>query len=193
MGKRVVHLHLNHLRIDHHEPQVVRAETKENACDYSINADAFAASCRTGHQGMRHLRQITEDDFPVNILPQNDRNAMFCLRKIVRFQNLTKCNFDLFRVGDFDADGVFARNWGKDIDPFRPRCASKIALKTGDFVNSDAASRINLVSGNRRTPRDITGTRINVKLFERVDQHMLKLFQLGRIRRLSPFEVDRLQ
>src|SRR5260370_10134178 len=134
MRKRVVHLHLNLLRIDHNEPQVVRAETKENAGDDGINADAFAASCRTGHQGMRHLRQITENDLPVNILSQNDRNAMFCLSKIVGFQNLPKCYFDLFRIGYFDADGVFAWNRGADIDPFRPRSAGTIPLKPDTFA-----------------------------------------------------------
>src|SRR5438132_9367558 len=124
MRKRVIHLHLHHLRIDHHELQFVRWEAKENARDYRIDADAFAASCRARHQCMWHPCQIAEYYLPINIFSENDRNPMFCMRKFVRFENLAKRYFDFPGIGYLDADSIFPRYWGEDIDSFSPRGTS---------------------------------------------------------------------
>src|SRR5438132_4796647 len=181
MRKGVIHLHLYHLRIDHHELQLVGWEAKENTGYYRIDANAFAASCRARHQRMWHLCQIAEYDLPIDIFPENDWNPMFCMHKLVGFENFTQRYFDFPGIRDLDADRIFPGYRGEDIDPFSSRGAGKIALKAGDFVDADAAGRVDLKSCNRRAPCNVTRTRINVELFERVNQHMLNLFQFHGI------------
>ena len=73
MRQRVVDLHLDHLRIDHDEAQFLRREPEDHARDQRIDADAFAAAGRSGDEQMRHLREIGDDRFAVNVLAQRQR------------------------------------------------------------------------------------------------------------------------
>ena len=50
MRKRIVHLHLNDLRVDHHKAQIIRAELEQNAGDNGVDADALAATGGPRHQ-----------------------------------------------------------------------------------------------------------------------------------------------
>src|SRR5689334_14295958 len=104
---------------------------------------------------MWHLCQITEYDLPINILAENDRNPMFCMDKLVRFENFTQRDFDFPGICYLYADRIFPGYRGEDIDPFGSCCAGQIAFEAGDFVDPDPAGRVDLKSGNRRTPCNI--------------------------------------
>ena len=83
MRQRVVDLHLDHFRIDHDETQLFRREPVEHARDERVDADAFAAAGRAGDEQMRHLREIGDDGFAVNIFAERERE----LRGSLPFQS----------------------------------------------------------------------------------------------------------
>ena len=73
MRQRIVDLHLDHLGIDHDEAQLIRREPEEHARDERVDADALAAAGRARDEQMRHLREIGDDRFAVNILAERER------------------------------------------------------------------------------------------------------------------------
>jgi len=60
-------------------------------------------------------------------------------------------------------------------------------------LDPHTASRIHFVSRDRGSPSNVSGTGVNVELFERIDQDMLNQFQLRRVGRFSAFQIDRFQ
>ena len=94
MRQRVVDLHLDHLRIDHDETQILRREAVEHAGDERVDADALAGAGGAGDEQVRHLREVGDDRFAVNILAQRERNlARLCALPNRRLQQLAQGDF----------------------------------------------------------------------------------------------------
>ena len=86
MRECVVNLHLDHLGIDHDEAELIGRETEEHARDERVDADALAAAGRAGDEEMRHLREIGDDRFAVNVLAERDRQLGCARVPILRLQ-----------------------------------------------------------------------------------------------------------
>ena len=129
MRERVIDLHLDHFRIDHDEAQFFWREPEDHARDQRIDADAFAAAGRACDEQVRHLREIGDDCFAVNILAQCQRKPGLRLGflPILRLKQFAQRHFHFAGVGQFNSDGVFAGNWSKDVDPFGTGRSSQIA------------------------------------------------------------------
>ena len=136
-----------------------------------------------GDEQMRHLREIGDDGFAVNILAERDRHFRGARVPIFRLQQLAQRDFHFARIGELDADGVFAGDRRQDVDPLRARGAGEVALEADDFVHAHAFRRINFVAGDRRTFGDVAGRDLDSELLERVDQRLLNLRELRRDRR----------
>src|SRR6266478_4189126 len=96
MRQRVINLHFDHLWVDHHKAQVVRLKPKKDTGNDGVYADAFATSGCSSHQAMRHLGQISQDDFAVHILTEHNRNTHGSLSPFLRFENLRSVTFIFF-------------------------------------------------------------------------------------------------
>ena len=67
MRQRTIRLKFDHFRVNDHQTQLVRGETKEHAGDQGIDTNTLPTASGTGDQQMRHLRQVGNDRFAVNI------------------------------------------------------------------------------------------------------------------------------
>ena len=191
MRQRVVHLHLDHFRIDHNEAQFLRSKTKEHARDKRVDADALAAPGRAGDEQVRHLREIGDNRFPVDIFAQREREFDVRLRflPILRLQKFAQRHFHFACVRQLDADGVFARNRRENVDALRAGGAGQIALEAHDFIYAHTFRRINFVARDGGTLRDIACRNRNPELPKRFDQRLLNSLQLGGIGCGSSFGV----
>ena len=171
MRQGVIHLHLDHFRIDHDEAELFRREPEDHAGDERVDANALAAAGRPRDEQVRHLRQIGDDRLAVNVLTQRERQFGFRTRflPILRLEQLTQCHLHLARVRQLDADRVLAGNRREDVDSFRPRCPGEVALERHDLVHSHAFGRVNFVARDRRTFRDVAGRNCDTELPESVD------------------------
>jgi len=106
--KRIVMLKLDHFRIDHDKAQFFRRESEEHARDERIDADAFASTSRTGDEQMRHLREIGDDRFAVDVFAERERDfaSRFRFIPIRGFQQLAQRHRDFARVGELDPDQI---------------------------------------------------------------------------------------
>src|SRR5207244_9515804 len=112
MRERIVNLHLNHFRIDHDETQFLRREAEEHARDQRIDADALTAAGGAGHEQVRHLGEISDDCFAVNIFPEREWifRASFSLLSVGRLQKFGQSHGHSTRVRQLATARVYAWN-----------------------------------------------------------------------------------
>ena len=108
MGKIVVDLHLDDLRIDHDEAQGLRSMLEEQARDDGVDADALAASRGPRNQKMRHRRQIGDDRMAVHILAERQRQRRLGRLPGLALKKFPDTDLHLAGIGDLDANGVLA-------------------------------------------------------------------------------------
>ena len=159
MRQRIVMLELDHFRVDHDEAHFFRREPEQHAGDEGIDADAFASTSCTGNEQMRHLREVGDDRFAVNVFAERERNSALCFRffPIGRFKQLAQRHRDFARVCQLDTDRVFPGDGRENVNPLRSGGAREVALETHDFVHSHAFGRINFVTRNRRAFGNVAG------------------------------------
>ena len=128
VGQLVVDLHLDHFRVDHDEAELLGRIPEKQARDDRVDADAFAAPGGSGHEAVRHLREIPDDRVPVNIHPQGERKLRGTFPPGVFFEQLAEGDLHFFRVRDLDSHGVFARNRREDVDSLGAGGAGDVSL-----------------------------------------------------------------
>ena len=77
MRQRIIRLKFDHIRVNNHQTQLFRGETKEHAGDQRIDTNTLATASGTCDQQMRHLCQVGDDRLAVNIFTERERN--FCV------------------------------------------------------------------------------------------------------------------
>ena len=63
---------LQHLRVDHDEPDLIRSRFVEDAADHRVDGIAFSRSGRSGHQEVRHPRKVDDTGGSRNIFSQSE-------------------------------------------------------------------------------------------------------------------------
>ncbi len=193
MRERVVDLHLDHLGIDHDEAELIGREPVKHARDERVDADALAAAGRPGDEEMRHLREIGDDRFAVNIFAESDRQLRGGRVPIFRLQQLAQSHLHFAAVRQFDADGVLAGDGRENIDPFRACGTGEVAFQTNDLVHPHTFCGINFVAGDGRSLRDVAGRDCDPELAEGFDQNLLDVLQFGGIGRDSALRIVRIE
>ena len=116
MRQRVVLLQLDHLRIDHHEPELVGRKAIEQRRDDRIDANGFAGAGAAGDQQVRHFREVGDDRMAVNIFAQRERDLRFGVAPFLGFQQVAHDDLGFDGVRHFDADGAFSGHWRENVD-----------------------------------------------------------------------------
>ena len=125
----VVHLHFDHLRVDHDEAKFVGAEFEKHRGNDRVDAHRLARAGRARDEQMRHGCQIADDRAAIDILAERERDFLLRRAKLRIVQQLAQRHGDLLAVSNFDADRVLARDRREDVDPFRAGGAREVGLK----------------------------------------------------------------
>ena len=67
--EHVVDRQLDHLRVDHQEPERLGRVAIDERRDQRVDADRLSRPCRAGNQEVRHLRQVGDDRAPSRSRP----------------------------------------------------------------------------------------------------------------------------
>ena len=140
---------------------------------------------------MRHLRQIGDDCFAVNVFAERQRNSAprFRFLPIGRFEQLAQCDGDFARVGELDANRVFPRDGRENVNPLCARGSRQIALETHDLVHPNTFGRVNFVARDCRAFGNVARCDRNSKLRQRVDQRLLNALQFRRVGAAASFRI----
>ena len=182
-------LHLDDLRIDHDEAQLLGRKLVEHARDDRVDADALAAARGAGDEEVGHLGEVGDDRAAVDVLAEGKGDLGLAVDPFVAFEEFAEDDFDFFAVGDFDTDGVLAGNGREDVDFFGPGGAGDIFLQIGDAVDAHAARRINFEAGDGGAAGDVAGAGLEPELLQRVENAALHGEKFGRVRGLAVAHV----
>ena len=149
MRDAVIDGQFQHLRIDHDQPALIRAQPVDQAQDHGVDRDRLAGAGGAGDQHMRRAGEIDDDGFAADILAEAERK----LDGVVGFlggEQFAQINFFAMRVRQFDADGVAARYHG-DARGQRAHRARDVVGKPDDARRFDAGRRLQLIQRHHRT------------------------------------------
>ena len=173
MGQPVIHLHFDHLGVDHDEAQFVRAELEEHRGDDGIDADRFARAGGTRDEAVRHGGEVADDGLAIDVLAQRKRDLLFRGAEFRVVEQLVKRDGDLLQVRDLDADGVLAGDRREDVDALGAGGAGDVCLQLRDAGNPEAGGRVDFVAGNGRSAGDVAGGDLDTEGLQRFDDRAL--------------------
>ena len=106
MRDAVVDRELEHFRVDHDQPALVRPQPVEQAQDHGIDGDRLARAGGAGDQQMRHAGKIDDDRFAADGLAEAERQFRGGVDIVVAGELLAQIDLLARRVRQLDADGI---------------------------------------------------------------------------------------
>ncbi len=106
----LVDAQLEHLRVDHQHPQVFRRGLEQQLSNHRVDRHRLARTGGTGHQQVRHARQIGHGRAPGNVLAQRQGQHAGRLVVFLRAQQLGQVDHLAGDVGNFQADHRLAES-----------------------------------------------------------------------------------
>ena len=128
----LVHLQLDHLRIDHQHAQLLRQCLVEQRDDHRVEADRLARAGRAGHEQMRHAREVGDDGVAVNVLAEGHREERRLLRERIGVDDVAQRDQLAALVRHFDAHRRRAAD-AFDADRFRLQREREIVAEVDDL------------------------------------------------------------
>ena len=126
MRQRIVLLQFHHLRIDHHEAELVRAEPVHQGGDDGVDAHRFTRTGAASDHHVGHLSQIGDDRMPIDIFAQGQRNPRLRVLPLRGFQKIPHYYLGLDCIGNLDTHRGFTRNRSQDVQPFGLHCRGDV-------------------------------------------------------------------
>src|SRR6266542_2191331 len=92
MWNAIIHIQLDHFRIDQQHTYIIWCGLSENASNYSIQADTFSCSSRACDKQVWHTRKIAYTHQASYVFAQCDSELRFCFGGLVflAFQHLAQ-------------------------------------------------------------------------------------------------------
>ena len=165
---RVVVVQLDLLRIDQHEPDLVRARAQQDADEHRVDGGGLARAGRAGDEQVRHLREIGADRAPRDVLAEPDRQRRPLRRRLL--EDVAESHDAPLRVRHLDADRLLARDRREDPHVGRRERVREVVLERRDLRHLRPWREPQLVARDVR-PGDRTDyVRGDAEVPERLDQ-----------------------
>jgi hypothetical protein len=103
---------LEHLRIDHDQPALIRRQPVEQAQDHGVDGDGLAGAGGARDQEMRHAREVDNHRLAADALAQAERQLGGGFGVVVDVEQFTQIDLLALRIGQLDADDVAAGHHG---------------------------------------------------------------------------------
>ncbi len=145
----VVGRELQHLGVDHDQPQLVRRHAEEHGEDHAVEAHGLARSGRARDEQMRHGGEIGDDGLAEDVLAQDDRQVRLGLGEGGAGDELVQHHRFAIGIGQLDADHRAPRH-GRDARREGGHVARDVVGELDDAARLDAGRGLQLVHGDDR-------------------------------------------
>ena len=184
MRNAVIDGEFEHLRIDHDQAALIRAQPVNQAEDHGVDGDRFAGAGGAGDQQMRHAREIDDDGFAADVLAEAKRQLRHRLVAVLHRQQFAQIDLFAMRVRQFDADGVAAGDHG-DARRQRAHRARDVVGKPDHARRFDAGRGLEFVQRHHRAGMGLDDFAADAEIAEHAFQRARIGFQLGLAERLA--------
>ena len=190
----VVGRQLDHLRVDQDHPELVGRGAQQQGRQQRVDAAGLTGTGRTGHEQVRHLREVGADEAALDVLAQPHEHRVRVLLGRLRTHDVAEADRLAVGVGHLDADGGLAGDRREDADVVVRDGVGQVPGQRGDLLDLDRRPELDLVAGHRRTAGEAGDRGVDVELLEdagdRLDGDVVAL--RARLRRGSgPQHVER--
>jgi len=171
----LVDAELQHLRVDHQHPQVLRGCLVQQAQHHRVDRDRLARTGSAGNQKVRHPRQVGHRRPAGDVLAQRQRQRAVGLVVFLGAQQFAQVDHLAVGVRRFQADHRLARDHVDHPHRLHRQPARDVLVQRGNLADLDPRRWLYLEAGDHRA-------RIGTHHF-RVDAEVLELeFDLPRQR-----------
>ena len=179
MRKLTVDLHLDHLRVDHDEAELIRTELVEDTGNDRVDTNRLTRSGSTRYETVRHGGEVSDDSISVNVFSKSKWDLALRAAETIVLKKFAERNRDFIVIRDLDTDGVFSWDWSEDIDALCLGGTSQVSFKLGNTADTETKAWVDFVTGDRRTTGNISGGDFNPEGLTGIDDDLLsreKLF-----------------
>ena len=174
-----------HFRVDHDETHIFRLRFVEHAEDHGVHPDGLTGTGRTGHQQVRHFREVCHHRIAGDIFTQHDGQWGWVITELGIVQHFTQVDGLTFLIRQFKTDIRFTRNnlynthrHGRQ----RPRQVTGKVRNTRGFY---ARRQVQFETGDDRTRGVVHHIRLNAEVSQTGFHQTGHLLQSKSINRLD--------
>ncbi len=139
---------LEHLRVDHDKPRLFWRGLEQDRKNHRVDAHRLTGAGRTGHQQVRHLREVGDNRLAADIVAQSNGDRRFGVVIRRRRKDLGEAHDLAILVGNLDTYGGLARNDFDHTYTDHRQGARKILRQIGNAADLDACRGLDLKPGN---------------------------------------------
>ncbi len=186
---------LHDLRINEHQPHLVRRPRHEQSRKDRIHADRFARAGGTRDQHVRHLRKVRHDFTPGHILAERKRQRRLARLPGVALHDFAQENHGRLGIRHLDTHDAFARNRGLHTNTFGLHRQRDIVAELRDFLHAHTRRGKQFVPGHDGAPLHVCNVHFHAELGERFLQNGSGSLEIARdrARRLGRKRIKQIQ
>ncbi len=180
-----------HLRVDHDQLGVFRAGLEQDRQDHRVHTHRLTGTGGTGHQQVRHLRQVGDNRPAADIVAQGQGDRRLEVVVLGGRQHLGEAHDLPVFVGNLDTDGGLAGNHFHHPHAGHRQRTRQVLGQVGDTADLDASGRLDFVTGDHRAGVDRIHRHFDPEFLELDFQQVadgrqgfrgvIELFLLGRV------------
>jgi hypothetical protein len=149
MRDAVIDGQLQHLRIDHDQPALLRRQPVEQRQDHGVDGDRLARAGGAGDQQMRHAARSTMTGSPPMVLPSAERQLGLRVVVVAARQQLAQVDLSRLALGSSMPMALRPGHHG-DAGGDRAHRAGDVVGEPDDARGLDAGRRLELVERDHR-------------------------------------------
>ena len=157
MRNAFIRSQFHHLRVDEDHPHFLGCGPGQQRDQHRVDEAGLTGTGGTGHQQVRHLRQVRRDEVALDVLTQTDHQRVVVTTGRGCGEHIGQPHHFTIGVGHFNTHGGFTGDRRQHPHALGGHRVGDIALQRSDFLDLDPGSEFHLVAGDGRpagTPGD---------------------------------------
>ena len=182
----LVRRQLDPLGVDEDQSHLVGRGPHENRGDETVDAARLSGASGTGHEQVRHAREVGHHEAALDVLAERSRQRMVIARRGTAAQDIPQCDQFTVRVGDLDADGLLAGDRTEDANIGARNRVGDVLAQRGDALDLDAWPELDLVARDGRAAHETGDRGVDAELLHDLRQggdHVVICLRRGLVRR----------
>ncbi len=166
MRNALVHRQFEHLGVDHDQAHLLRRGLVQQRQHHGVDRDRFTRAGRSGHQQMRHARQIDHHRVAADVLAQGQGDRRTGLVVILGHEDLGQADHLAMLVGDLQADDRFAGDDFHHAHADGRQRAGQILGEVGDLTDLHAGPGLQFETRDHRPRIDRDNLHLDAEIGE---------------------------
>ncbi len=159
---------LDLLRVDQHEPHLVRTRAQQHRGEHRVDRPRLPRAGGSRDEDVGHLREVRADRLARDVLAEPDGERRPVLRRLL--EDVPESHDPPVRVRDLHAHGLLAGDRREDAHVRGCECVGEVILELSDLPDLDPRCETQLIARDVRARNGADQLRLDPEVPERLDQ-----------------------